>query len=60
LIFIESANSLVLIKLDRNLAVTEQETIKVRERIRDLEILPSREIVATTDYGKLLFISLEE
>ena len=50
--------SLVLIRLDRNLAVAEQEIVGVGERIRDLEVLPSGQVVATTDSGKLLFISL--
>jgi glucose/arabinose dehydrogenase len=50
--------SLVLMRLDRNLRVTEQEIVGVGERIRDLDVLPSRQVVATTDSGKLLFISL--
>lgn len=50
--------SLVLIKLDQSLAVTDQEIVRVGERIRDLEVLPSKQVVATTDSGKLLFISL--
>ena len=52
--------SLVLIKLDRSFAVTEQEKVGVGERIRDLEVLPSGQIVATTDSGKLLFVSLRK
>lgn len=50
--------SLVLIKLDRNLAVTDQEIVRVGERIRDLEVLSPTQVVATTDSGKLLIISL--
>lgn len=50
--------SLVLIKLDRNLAVTEQEIVSVGERIRDLEVFSATQVVATTDSGKLLFISM--
>jgi glucose/arabinose dehydrogenase len=50
--------SLVLIKLDRNLAVTDQEIVSVGERIRDLEVLPTGAAVATTDSGKLLTIEL--
>ena len=49
--------SLVLIKLDRNLAVTDQEFVRVGERIRDLEVLSSTQVVATTDSGKLLIVS---
>jgi hypothetical protein len=52
--------SLVLIKLDRNLAVTDQEIVGVGERIRDLEVFSSNQVVATTDSGKLLFISLRK
>jgi glucose/arabinose dehydrogenase len=52
--------SLVLIKLDRNFAVTEQQIVGVRERIRDLEVLPSGQVVATTDSGKLLIVSLRK
>jgi glucose/arabinose dehydrogenase len=50
--------SLVLVKLDRNLAVTDQEIFSLGERIRDLEVLPSGQVVATTDSGKLLFVSM--
>jgi glucose/arabinose dehydrogenase len=52
--------SLVFIKLDRNLAVTDQEIVRVGERIRDLEVLPSGQVVATTDSGRLLFVSLRK
>jgi aldose sugar dehydrogenase len=52
--------SLVLIKLDRNLTVTDQEIVRVGERIRDLEVLSSSQVVATTDSGKLLFVSLRK
>jgi glucose/arabinose dehydrogenase len=52
--------SLVLIKLGRNLAVTQQQIVSVGERIRDLEVLPSKQVVATTDSGKLLIISLRK
>jgi glucose/arabinose dehydrogenase len=52
--------SLVFIKLDRNLAVTGQEIVRVGERIRDLEVLPSGQVVATTDAGRLLFVELRD
>lgn len=52
--------SLVLISLDRDLAVIDQQITSVDERIRDLEILPSSQVVASTDSGKLLFISLRK
>lgn len=52
--------SLVVIKLDRNLSVTKQETVNVGERIRALEVLPSGQVVATTDSGKLLVVSLRK
>jgi glucose/arabinose dehydrogenase len=52
--------SLVFIKLDRNLAVIDQEIVGVGERIRDLEVLPSGQVVATTDSGKLLVVSLRK
>ena len=52
--------SLVLIKLDRNLSLTDQEIVSVGERIRDLEVLTSTQVVATTDSGKLLFVSLRK
>lgn len=52
--------SLVLIQLDRTLAVTDQEIVSVGERIRDLEVLTSTQVVATTDSGKLLIISLRK
>jgi glucose/arabinose dehydrogenase len=45
-------------KLDRRLAVTDQEIVRVGERIRDLDVLPSGQVVATTDSGKLLIVSL--
>jgi glucose/arabinose dehydrogenase len=47
-------------RLDRNLAVAEQEIVGVGERIRDLEVLPSGQVVATTDSGKLLVVSLRK
>jgi glucose/arabinose dehydrogenase len=50
--------SLVLLKLGRNLAVTGQQIVSVGERIRDLEVLPAGQVVATTDSGKLLIVSL--
>jgi hypothetical protein len=52
--------SLVVIKLDRNLAVTEEQIVNVGERIRDLEVLSSTQVVATTDSGKLLTIALRK
>lgn len=52
--------SLVLIRLDRTLAVTDQEIVSVGERIRDLEVLTSTQVVATTDSGKLLIILLRK
>ena len=52
--------ALVLMKIDRTLAVTDQEIVSVGERIRDLEVLPSRQIAATTDSGKLLVVSLRK
>ena len=52
--------SLVLIKLDRNLAVTDQEIVAVGQRIRDLEVLSATQVLATTDSGKLLIISLRK
>jgi glucose/arabinose dehydrogenase len=52
--------SLVVIKLDRSLSVTEQEIVNVGERIRDLELLPSGQVAATTDSGKLLIVSLRK
>jgi glucose/arabinose dehydrogenase len=50
--------SLVLMKLDQNLAVTDQEIVRVGERIRDLEVLSATQVAATTDSGKLMIISL--
>jgi glucose/arabinose dehydrogenase len=50
--------SLVLIKLGRTFTVTDQEIVQVGERIRDLDVLPSGQVVATTDSGKLLIVSL--
>jgi glucose/arabinose dehydrogenase len=52
--------SLVFIRLDRNLEVTDQEVVGVGERIRDLEVMPSGLVVATTDSGKLLIVSLRK
>jgi glucose/arabinose dehydrogenase len=50
--------SLVFLKLDQSLAVVEQEIVDVGQRIRDLEVLPNGQAVATTDSGQLLLISL--
>lgn len=52
--------SLVFLKLNRNLSVADQEIVRVSERVRDLEVLPSGQVVATTDSGKLLTISLRQ
>ena len=48
--------SLVLIALDKNLAVVKSEIIYIGERMRDLDLDSSGKLVITTDSGKLLRI----
>lgn len=49
--------SLIFIELQTPTSVGQVRSYPVNERIRDLDILPSGEMVATTDGGKLLFIT---
>ena len=50
--------SLIFIELLEAKKVGEMTTYPVKERIRDLEIGANGEMIATTDGGKLLFISI--
>lgn len=49
--------SLIFIELQSPSYVGRVHNYLVNERIRDLEVLPNGELVATTDSGKLLFIA---
>jgi glucose/arabinose dehydrogenase len=48
---------LVFMAIDERFAVTNTVNVDIGERIRDLEVLSTGELVATTDSGKLLVIS---
>jgi len=52
-----AAKSLIFIKLQSPNIVGQVRSYSVNERIRDLDLLPTGEMVATTDGGKLLFIT---
>ena len=52
-----AGQSLIFIELLSPQSVRQVKSYPVGERIRDLDLLPSGQIVATTDGGKLLFIS---
>lgn len=51
------AQSLVFIGLQTPTSVSQVRSYLVNERLRDLEVLPTGGLVATTDGGKLLFIT---
>lgn len=53
-----AAQSLIFIELKANSTVGKVIKENVGERIRDLELMPDGQLVATTDSGKLLFIVL--
>ena len=48
---------LVFIAIDERFAVTNTVNVDIGERIRDLEVLSTGELVATTDSGQLLVIN---
>ena len=48
---------LVFMAIDERFVVTNTVNVDIGERIRDLEVLSTGELVATTDSGKLLVIS---
>ena len=48
---------LVFMVIDERFAVTNTVNVDIGERIRDLEVLSTGELVATTDSGKLLVIN---
>ena len=48
---------LVFMAIDERFAVTNTVNVDIGERIRDLEVLSTGELVATTDSGKLLVIN---
>ena len=48
---------LVFIAIDERIAVTNTVNVDIGERIRDLEVLSTGELVATTDSGQLLVIN---
>jgi glucose/arabinose dehydrogenase len=50
--------SLIFIELLDRKKVGKVSTVSIGERIRDLEIGINGEMIATTDSGKLLFISI--
>jgi glucose/arabinose dehydrogenase len=52
-----ASQSLFFIELKDESSVSRVHAHLVSERLRDLEVLPSGELVATTDAGKLLFIT---
>ena len=49
--------SLIFIQMNNKRVVGQMQTVKVDERIRDLEITKDGSIIATTDSGKLLLIT---
>ena len=49
--------ALVFMAIDERFAVTNTVNVDIGERIRDLEVLSTGELVATTDSGKLLVIN---
>ena len=51
---------LVFISLADNFIITDTQNFDIGERIRDLEVLNSGQLVATTDSGKLLILNLKE
>lgn len=53
-----AAQSLFFIELEANSKVGQVIQKSVGERIRDLELLPDNRLVATTDGGQLLYVSL--
>jgi glucose/arabinose dehydrogenase len=50
--------SLIFIQLRSRASVGEVIKVDVNERIRDLEMGKNNQIIATTDTGELLFISM--
>ena len=50
--------SLIFIELLDRKKIGKVSTVSIGERIRDLEIGINGEMIATTDSGKLLFISI--
>jgi hypothetical protein len=50
--------SLVFIQLRSRASVGEVIKVNVNERVRDLEMGKNNQIIATTDTGQLLFISM--
>jgi hypothetical protein len=50
--------SLIFIQLTNRFSVGKISEVNVGERIRDLEISASGQVIATTDSGRLLVISL--
>jgi hypothetical protein len=52
-----ASQSLIFIELQSPSSVGKIHTYLVNERLRDLEVLPTGGLVATTDGGKLLFIT---
>lgn len=53
-----AAQSLIFIELKSNSSVGKVIVENVGERIRDLEMMPEGQLVATTDGGALIFVSL--
>jgi glucose/arabinose dehydrogenase len=53
-------NSLVFMKLDNQLQVTDTKVIKVNQRIRDLEVNSSGSLIATTDEGNLIRFAIRD
>ena len=51
---------LVFISLADNLTITDSQNFNIGERIRDLEVLNSGQLVATTDSGKLLVLDYKQ
>jgi glucose/arabinose dehydrogenase len=52
--------SLVFMKLDNQLQVTDTKVIKVNQRIRDLEVNSSGSLIATTDEGNLIRFAIRD
>jgi hypothetical protein len=50
------ARSLVFMRF-KNKTITDAKLVNVRERIRDLDVLPDKRLIASTDSGQLLIFS---
>jgi glucose/arabinose dehydrogenase len=52
--------SLVFMTLDSSFTPTQTTMVNMGERIRDLDVLPNGAMIASTDSGKLLVMTLRK